>query len=53
MCKDAEVNIITSKTQILERWDAHFDALLIEILATDSDVYTEVNNEDFKPTKMK
>jgi hypothetical protein len=27
MCKDAESNIITSKSQILERWIAHFDAI--------------------------
>jgi hypothetical protein len=28
ICKDVGGNIITSKAQILERWLAHFDALL-------------------------
>jgi hypothetical protein len=52
MCKDAEVNIITSKAQILERWFAHFDALLNRNFNNRlSNVCTEKNNEDFKPTK--
>jgi hypothetical protein len=28
MCKDAEGNVITSTAKIMERWVAHFDALL-------------------------
>jgi hypothetical protein len=52
ICKDAEVNIITSKAQILERWFAHFDALLNRNFNNRlSNVCTEENNEDFKPTK--
>jgi hypothetical protein len=52
MCKDADDNIITSKAQILERWVAHIDVLLNRNFNNRlSDVCTEENNEDFKPTK--
>jgi hypothetical protein len=52
MCKDAEGNIMTSKAQILERWVAHFDALLNRNFNNRlSNTHTEENNEDFKPTK--
>jgi hypothetical protein len=52
LCKDAEGNFITTKAQILERWVAHFDALLNRNFNNRlSNMCTKENNEDFKPTK--
>jgi hypothetical protein len=54
MCIDMDGNIITGKTQILDRWVEHFDEFLNRNVNTHEQSatkdYTEEADENFKPT---